>query len=293
MCTGAVDAEDDRLVCSRCGATYPIENGVPVLLAPESLREITEARGTAENVRLRQRLGSRRGVLRVIDAIRPPHPFTFMRWRTSTAQRRAFSAAAAASASDAVFLDIGSGILGGSNASGLSDFVRQRIVPMEIESISGVGVVGDAHRLPWRDGSIDGVLIQGVLEHVRSPERIVAEIHRVLKPGGPVYVEIPFMQHYHLDPYDFRRWTIDGLQALFTGFDVLDKGVCAGPAATLTDMLTEFPSVLWRGSAMYWGAKFLFGWLFAPIQLLDVLWARSPRAHVMAAALYYLGRRSA
>jgi SAM-dependent methyltransferase len=269
-----------------------VRNGVPILLAPESRAEIERTRGIAENVQLRQRM-QRSGLLALVDFVRPPHPFTFMRWRVSRAQRDAFSRLAAANASgdDAVYLDIGSGILGGANAAGLSEAVRSRIVPMEIEPISGIGVVGDAHRLPWKDGSIDGVLIQGVLEHVRSPSAIVAEILRVLKPGAPVYVEIPFLQHFHLDPIDHWRWTVDGIEAQFAGFEVVDKGVCAGPAATLTDVLTEFPATLFGPPALYWGVKLVVGWLVSPLQLLDALWARSKRAHGLAAALFYLGRR--
>jgi uncharacterized protein YbaR (Trm112 family)/SAM-dependent methyltransferase len=290
-CRGSLSHRADTLRCVACGASYEVRGSVPVLLAPESSAMIENFRSDAENVALRQRIGRSPVVLRMIDMLRPPHPFWFMRRKASHAQRVAFTrlAESRTTADDAIFLDIGSGILGGANASGLSEFVRTHMVPLEIAPTAGVGVVGDAHRLPFQNSSIDGVLIQGVLEHVRDPERITAEILRVLRPGAPVFCEVPFIQHYHLDPVDYRRWTHFGLVHLFRDYTLENAGVCAGPASALADMLTEFPAVLFSSPMLYWGVKAIAGWVCAPIQFLDAIWANTPRAHVMAGAVYFLG----
>jgi SAM-dependent methyltransferase/uncharacterized protein YbaR (Trm112 family) len=292
-CHGSLRDMTDGLECTSCPLSYTISNGVPVLLTPASEATITGFRVNAENVRLRQSIGRSKLLLALIDAIRPPHPFWYMRRRASYAQRVAFTRIAETNGrrDDAVFLDIGSGVLGGLNASGLSEYVRSHIVPLEIAPTVGIGIVGDAHFLPFADASVDGVLIQGVLEHVLDPERIVAEIRRVLRPGAPVFSEVPFIQHYHLDPVDYRRWTHYGFTHLFRDFDEVSHGVCAGPAAALTDMLTEFPALLFANPKLYWGAKVISGWLFSPLQLLDMFWAGRPRSHIMAAAVYFLGRR--
>jgi ubiquinone/menaquinone biosynthesis C-methylase UbiE len=42
----------------------------------------------------------------------------------------------------------------------------------------------DAEILPFKDASLDLVYSWGVIHHSEKPERIIAEIHRVLKPGG-------------------------------------------------------------------------------------------------------------
>jgi arsenite methyltransferase len=47
---------------------------------------------------------------------------------------------------------------------------------------------GDATRLPVEDGSVDVVISNGVLNLVPEKERAVAEIARVLKPGGRVQI---------------------------------------------------------------------------------------------------------
>ncbi len=291
-CRGSLQRDGARLSCAACPQEFVISNDVPVLLDAESQAEIAGFRNDAENVALRRKLASR-GVARLVDIVRPPHPFAFTRRRINHACRLEFSRLAENSAGnpDARFLDIGSGILGGLNHSGLSDHVRGHLLPLEIAPTGGVGVVGDAHKLPFRDASLDGALIQGVMEHVRDPFAVVAEIHRTLKPGAPVFAEVPFIQHYHLDPVDDRRWTHYGFEQLFVNFTQVQAGVAAGPASALTDMLTEFPALLFRSPALYWGVKLVSGWIFSPIQLLDAVWATAPRAHVMAGAVYFLGRK--
>lgn len=291
VCHAPLRDTDLALVCTGCTLSFAVTNNVPVLLAPVSAKTIEGFRSDAENVQLRRSMSPT--LLKFVDAIRPPHPFWYMRRKTSHVQRVAFSRLVEANGQreNPVFLDVGSGILGGLNASGLSSYVRDHIVSLEIAPTTGIGIVGDAHYLPFADGSVDGILIQGVLEHVLDPEQIVREIGRVLRPGAPVFSEVPFIQHYHLDPVDFRRWTHYGFAYLFRDFERVSAGVCAGPAAALTDMLTEFPALIFSHPVLYWGTKVVSGWLFSPLQFLDVLWANSPRAHVMAGAVYFLGRK--
>lgn len=42
----------------------------------------------------------------------------------------------------------------------------------------------DAEKLPFADGTFDIVYSWGVIHHSESPEKIVAEVRRVLRPGG-------------------------------------------------------------------------------------------------------------
>ena len=42
--------------------------------------------------------------------------------------------------------------------------------------------------LPFLDGSFDAVLSLGVLEHVADPAASLDELHRLLRPGGTLYI---------------------------------------------------------------------------------------------------------
>jgi SAM-dependent methyltransferase len=66
---------------------------------------------------------------------------------------------------------------------------------------SGAGTLavccGDAFALPFADGTFDIVFHQGLLEHFRNPDDLIAENARVLKPGGMILVDVPQRYHYY------------------------------------------------------------------------------------------------
>lgn len=68
--------------------------------------------------------------------------------------------------------------------------------------------------LPLPGERFDTVLCNAVLEHVGPIDAVMAELVRVLKPGGRMVVAIPFLQPCHLCPTDYRRFTADGMRQL-------------------------------------------------------------------------------
>ena len=78
-----------------------------------------------------------------------------------------------------------------------------------------VDVWGDGNRLPFVDESFDTVLSVEVLEHVPDPDRMVAEFARVLRPEGRALVTVPFASALHQLPFDYYRYTPNGIRALF------------------------------------------------------------------------------
>ena len=277
------------VTCSGCGLVFPVRDGVPFMLDNESRSALSDRMAKAENVRLRERLAKHGWLLRALQKIRPPHPFLFLKGRRN---RELFSSMLANGGDRPVTLDIGSGISEGANIAGLSSTVLDGRIGLEIDYSPTAHVVGDAHKLPFLDGRIDGVMLQGVLEHVADPVGIVSEIHRVLRPGGVLYVDVPFLQHYHQDPEDYRRFTLPGLRQLFDRFEETDAGVSAGPSSALCDLLTEYPAVWFSNPAVYWGVKWIMGWLVLPIRSLDYLLTGGSRAATLAGALFFLGRKS-
>jgi SAM-dependent methyltransferase len=53
------------------------------------------------------------------------------------------------------------------------------------------------HRFPWPDGSVDAVVCNQVLEHLKNIWLPMNEIHRVLRPGGHAILSVPNLASLH------------------------------------------------------------------------------------------------
>ena len=89
---------------------------------------------------------------------------------------------------------------------------------------------GDALHLPCKNESIDTVLSNQVIEHVREPWTMLAEIERVLKPGGTLILTAPHIWGLHNEPDDYYRFTKYGLRYLLdkAGLQVIYIHAMAG-----------------------------------------------------------------
>lgn len=76
----------------------------------------------------------------------------------------------------------------------------------------------DGVTIPFPDGSFDTILCTEVLEHAASPAALIAEMKRVLKPGGTLLATVPFSARVHYAPYDVHRFTKYALTEMFGGF---------------------------------------------------------------------------
>lgn len=74
-------------------------------------------------------------------------------------------------------------------------------------------VMASQYALPGADWDV--VISGQTLEHVRNPFRLVAEMARVLKPGGLLLVTAPWQWEIHRYPLDCFRILPDGMAALF------------------------------------------------------------------------------
>lgn len=93
------------------------------------------------------------------------------------------------------------------------------LVQIDIDPARGPDIVADVCDLSMMaDGSVDGVFMLEVLEHVKTPQKALDEIHRILKPGGALFLSTPFIFPLHDEPHDFYRYTKYGLAHLLSAF---------------------------------------------------------------------------
>jgi SAM-dependent methyltransferase len=96
--------------------------------------------------------------------------------------------------------------------------------------------VCDLAEIPVEDARFDHVIFTQVLEHIPEPPRVLAELNRVLKPGGRLWLTAPLFYAEHEKPYDFFRYTQFGLRRLLedAGFEVLEIDWMEGYLGTLS-----------------------------------------------------------
>jgi 2-polyprenyl-3-methyl-5-hydroxy-6-metoxy-1,4-benzoquinol methylase len=91
--------------------------------------------------------------------------------------------------------------------------------------VPGVDFVGDLQDMKAMDAeSYNVVLCTEVLEHVPQPEKLIAEVRRILKPRGMFILSVPHLSRLHEEPFDYYRFTKHGLRFLLdqNGFSVLE-----------------------------------------------------------------------
>jgi len=91
--------------------------------------------------------------------------------------------------------------------------------------------------VPLESSSADCVLATSVLEHIREPDRLFAEIHRILRTDGCAILSVPFLYHVHEEPHDYFRYTRQGLEYLSreTGFVIVSLESFGNAPGVLAD----------------------------------------------------------
>jgi SAM-dependent methyltransferase len=150
-----------------------------------------------------------------------------------------------------------------------------------------VQFIADGHAIPLTDGSIDGVVVQAVLQYMLEPAVVVKEIHRVLRNGGIAYADVAFLQQVVEGPYDFTRFTDSGLRYLFRSFEWIDSGSVAGAGTALRWSVNFFVRALTRSVRLGNLAALCFFWLSYMDRYLD------PKDSIDAASsVFFLGRKT-
>lgn len=193
-------------------------------------------------------------------------------------------------------LEIGCGIgtdltrfaRGGARVTGID--LAQTAIDLAAANLRLAGVadgadlrVADGEALPFADASFDVVYAHGVLQYAAAPERIIAEAHRVLKPGGRgifmVYNRVSWLNALskvmkvaleHEDAPVLRKYSISEFRTLL------------GPFASVEIVPERFP-VKSRLHGGWKGAAFNLGFV-GTFNALPRAWVRPLGWHLMAFA---------
>lgn len=97
------------------------------------------------------------------------------------------------------------------------------LTPRRVRRYGEIDLAADLYDLPFRDNVFEVVLNVEVLEHLKEPKVVLAEIFRVLRPQGRLFLIAPQAWEEHNVPRDYFRFTSHGLRYLFetVGFEVL------------------------------------------------------------------------
>lgn len=201
-CAGAIDTGADDARCPSCGATYPVVEGVPVLLAEATSQHLHQQRYFDSEFARYQSYG-------------------IENWRRSFLDR--IFPALDIPDGEGAYLDVG---VGGSGATVIEaarggmesvgcDLSVEGVLQAHRHALSeGVAerasfVVCAAERLPFGDAAFSRASAVALLEHVDDDAQALAELRRVLRPGAPVWVTVPHAYRYMPPPVWPVYWLHD------------------------------------------------------------------------------------
>lgn len=101
-----------------------------------------------------------------------------------------------------------------------ADYLRADYLVGENNSLDYI--LNEDSQVDEEDASFEFVLSTQVVEHVRNPQAYFSECHRLLKPGGKLICSTHGYFPDHGCPFDFQRWTAEGLTRDLTlaGFEI-------------------------------------------------------------------------
>ena len=141
---------------------------------------------------------------------------------------------------------------------------------MDMNPGPGVDFTGDVSAMEFASETYDAVICTQVMEHVQSPERTCAELTRVLKPGGHLFITAPQSAPLHNIPWHYFNPTKFGLQMLVekNGLKILEIVAQGGHFSQLATDLHYTVPVIRQSSLpgivklpLEIAARFLFGFV--------------------------------
>lgn len=95
--------------------------------------------------------------------------------------------------------------------------------------------------LPFEDNQFDTIILSDVLEHIPEPEKLLAEIARILSNNGKILLNVPFYYWLHEQPHDFYRYTEFALRRFVqnSGLELILLKSIGGAPEIMTDIFSK------------------------------------------------------
>jgi len=183
----------------------------------------------------------------------------------------------------------------GLNVGAGSSQLHPAVVNVDIVPGPTINVCASVEQLPFPDEIFDLVVSQELLEHVRDPFRAMQEMRRVLKEGGVIYCQVPFIIGYHPGPTDFWRFTRQGIRELVerANLNCLEVDMAVGVGTGFYRIAVEFLAVFASRFAdlLYLPAKGAFALILYPLKWLDPFLSRSREVDRIPGGYLVIARR--
>lgn len=268
------------MICGKCNSSYPIINSVPYLIHQELLKQYKQYKKEVESP-----INKLKTFLKEFPWLYQALTYSigsisYFGWSPKRALKKLFKDA---ELKDKIIINIGSGIKA----------IHEEVINLDIFPFKEVNLVTDATKLPIKDNSVDMIITESTLEHIPDVELAIEEICRVVKPGGLVYISIPFLMPFHASPNDYFRLTHEGIKHKFAAFQEYRSGMNGGPASALVTLLMHFFALPFSAISVtaYNFATYIFMALLSPLRILDLLFYLFPRSKDAAAMTYFIGRK--
>ena len=213
-CKASVSSAAESVDCSKCSKQYPIKNGTIYFLdhAADIVDPFDLIKGTVKKVSwLYYRV-----LIPLLAPTLQPNLKKIVQKEEGNLENK-------------VVVNLGSG-----NSNVDSNWINIDFIAYE-----NVDLVCDLHELPFKNDSLDCVVTKSVLEHVREIAIVIEEMRRVTRSGGSGIHVIPFLIPFHSSPYDYSRYTFQGLLDLFKAHSNASVDVISGPISVLIWVFAE------------------------------------------------------
>lgn len=280
-CRGAMTRADSRLTCSSCSKSFEVARGVPFLL--DETRSSFRLPGVPSP---QAQAMARRSWISIGKRWGPTIEFNL----TGRESMRRFKARLLAEAPRPVVLNVGGKHAGSFSALVATDPAVD-CIELHVALAPRTNLVADPHALPLADASVDAVIIDAVLEHMIDPVRVAEEIFRVLRKGGLVYADSPFMVPVHGGTHDFLRFSSVAHRRLFRHFSHVESGISGGPGSALALSIQGFMLSFARSARGRAAAKVLCRLGFFWLKYFDHLLKNRPGSWDAALGTYFVGQK--